>query len=105
MDQFVSKSYAYVKILVKMSKVYFEQIRPKCKCPLYKLYIILLIYIYISNLNLFQMENQHIQQQVIRLQAAKLDIRLLPTALVRSILPQSQDQQYHHNQQFKRVQI
>jgi len=98
MDQFVSKSYAYVKILVKMSKVYFEQIRPKCKCPLYK-------YIYISNLNLFQMENQHIQQQVIRLQAAKLDIRLLPIALVRSILPQSQDQQYHRNQQFKRVQI
>ena len=83
-----------------MSKVYFEQIRPKCKCPLYKLYNI-----YISNLNLFQMENQHIQQQVIRLQAAKLDIRLLPIALVRSILPQSQDQQYNRNQQFKRVQI
>ena len=51
------------------------------------------------------MENQHIQQQAIQLQAVKLDIHLPPTALVRSILPQSQDQQYHHNQQFKRVQI
>ena len=51
------------------------------------------------------MENQHIQQQAIQLQAVKLDIHLPPTALVRSIHLQSQDQQYHHNQQFKRVQI
>ena len=51
------------------------------------------------------MENQHIQKQAIQLQAVKLDIHLPPTALVISILPQSQDQQYHHNQRSKRVQI
>jgi len=56
MDQFVSKSYAYVKILVKLSKVYFEQIRPKCKCPLYKLYI---IYIYFKLKSVSDGESTH----------------------------------------------